>query len=102
MVPPRPSSASSASTCAPICWAPRSPVSCIEPGLVGGTEFSSVRLGDEAKAAAVYAGADALTPDDIADTVHRVASRPARVNINTLEVMPVCQAFSPLAIKRQG
>jgi len=52
--------------------------------------------------AAVYAGADALTPDDIADTVHWVASRPARVNINVLEVMPVCQAFGPLAIKRQG
>ena len=77
-------------------------VSCIEPGMVGGTEFSAVRLGDDAKAAAVYAGADPLTPEDIADTVHWVASRPARVNVNTLEVMPVCQAFGPLAIKRQG
>lgn len=77
-------------------------VSCIEPGMVGGTEFSAVRLGDDAKAAAVYAGADALTPEDIADAVHWVASRPARVNINSLEVMPVCQASGPLAIKRQG
>jgi len=77
-------------------------VSCIEPGLVGGTEFSAIRLGDEAKAAAVYAGADALTPEDIADTVHWVASRPARVNVNVLELMPVCQASGPLAIKRQG
>jgi 3-hydroxy acid dehydrogenase / malonic semialdehyde reductase len=77
-------------------------VTCIEPGLVGGTEFSAVRLGDDAKAAAVYAGTEPLNPDDIADTVHWVASRPARVNVNVLQLMPVCQAFGPLAVKRQG
>jgi len=75
-------------------------VTDVEPGLVGGTEFSNVRLGDDAKAAAVYDGADALTPEDIAETVHWVASRPARVNINTLQLMPVCQSFGPLRIHR--
>jgi 3-hydroxy acid dehydrogenase/malonic semialdehyde reductase len=75
-------------------------VTDVEPGLVGGTEFSNVRLGDDAKAAAVYEGADALTPEDIAETVHWVASRPARVNINTLQLMPVCQSFGPLRIHR--
>jgi 3-hydroxy acid dehydrogenase/malonic semialdehyde reductase len=75
-------------------------VTDIEPGLVGGTEFSNVRFGDDAKAAAVYDGADALTPEDIAETVHWVASRPARVNVNTLQVMPVCQSFGPLRVHR--
>ncbi len=75
-------------------------VTDIEPGLVGGTEFSNVRFGDDSKAAAVYEGADALTPEDIADAVHWVASRPARVNVNTLQVMPVCQSFGPLRVHR--
>ncbi|MFC0408779.1 SDR family NAD(P)-dependent oxidoreductase [Roseomonas elaeocarpi] len=77
-------------------------VTDVQPGLVGGTEFSNVRFGDDAKAAAVYAGADALTPEDIADTVHWVASRPARVNVNTLQVMPVCQSFAGLKVNKPG
>ena len=75
-------------------------VTNIEPGLCGGTEFSSVRLGSDEKAAAVYAGTDPLTADDIADAVHWVATRPARVNINHMQMMPVCQAYGPLAVKR--
>lgn len=76
-------------------------VTDIEPGLVGGTEFSAVRFkGDAEKAATPYEGADALTPEDIADAVHWVASRPARVNINTLQVMPVSQSFGPLRVHR--
>jgi len=76
-------------------------VTDIEPGLVGGTEFSTIRFGgDAAKAAGVYEGTEALTPEDIADAVHWVASRPARVNVNTLQVMPVCQSFGPLRVHR--
>ncbi len=75
-------------------------VTDIEPGLAGGTEFSNVRLGDDARAAAVYEGADVLMPDDVADAVHWVATRPARVNVNTLQVMPVCQSFGPLRVHR--
>ena len=75
----------------------------IEPGLVGGSEFSEVRFaGDTDRAAAVYAGTDPLTPDDIADTVSWILSRPARVNINTVELMPTCQAPGPLAIRRRA
>jgi 3-hydroxy acid dehydrogenase/malonic semialdehyde reductase len=73
----------------------------IEPGLVGGTEFSQVRFkGDAAKAAGPYQSTDPLTPDDIADAVHWVATRPARVNVNVLQVMPVVQTFGPLLIHR--
>jgi 3-hydroxy acid dehydrogenase/malonic semialdehyde reductase len=75
-------------------------VSDIEPGLVGGTEFSVVRFGDAEKAAKLYEGADALTPEDIAEAVHWVATLPPRVNINSIEMMPVTQAFGPLAVHR--
>ena len=73
----------------------------IEPGLCGGTEFSTVRFhGDQTKADAMYANTQPLTAEDIAETVYWVASRPAHVNINVVQLMPQSQAFGPLAIKR--
>ena len=76
-------------------------VTDIEPGLCGGTEFSNVRFrGDAAKAEAVYAGTVPLNADDIADAIHWVTTRPAHVNINTVQMMPVIQAPGPLAVKR--
>ncbi|QHS10272.1 bifunctional NADP-dependent 3-hydroxy acid dehydrogenase/3-hydroxypropionate dehydrogenase YdfG [Sinimarinibacterium sp. NLF-5-8] len=77
-------------------------VTDIEPGLAGGTEFSNVRFhGNDAKAAKVYENTEALTAEDVADSVHWVATRPAHVNINTLSLMPTCQSFSALAVHRQ-
>ena len=75
-------------------------VTAVEPGLVGGSEFSAVRLGDEAKAKAVYAGTTPLNPQDIAEAVAWVVNLPAHVNINRVEMMPTCQAPGPLTIKR--
>lgn len=76
-------------------------VTDIEPGLVGGTEFSSVRFkGDDTKAATVYKDTQALTPEDIADAIYWIATRPAHVNINAIEMMPVAQTFAPLQIHR--
>ncbi len=76
-------------------------VTCIEPGLVGGTEFSEVRFhGDRDRAATVYAGANPLTADDVADVVGWVASLPPRVNINTIELMPTDQSFAGLQVRR--
>jgi 3-hydroxy acid dehydrogenase/malonic semialdehyde reductase len=76
-------------------------VTDVEPGLCGGTEFSKVRFkGDDEKASHVYDGTVPLTADDVADVVHWVATRPAHVNVNSIQVMPVCQAFGPFAIKR--
>jgi 3-hydroxy acid dehydrogenase/malonic semialdehyde reductase len=78
-------------------------VTVVEPGLVGGTEFSAVRFdGDTHKAAKLYEGADALTPEDIAETVHWVASLPERVNINAIELMPVTQSFGALPVHRRS
>lgn len=78
-------------------------VTDVEPGMVGGTEFSAVRFdGDTHKAAKLYEGADALTPEDIAETVHWVASLPERVNINAIELMPVTQSFGALPVYRRS
>ena len=77
-------------------------VTNIEPGM-SETEFSVVRFdGDQSKADAVYQGMQPLTPEDIADTVFWVSSRPAHVNINSLEIMPVQQAWSPFAVSRKN
>ncbi|MEZ2352768.1 SDR family NAD(P)-dependent oxidoreductase [Caballeronia sp. RCC_10] len=76
-------------------------VTDIEPGLCGGTEFSNVRFkGDDDKAAAVYKDVQPLTAEDIADSIYWIATRPAHVNINAIELMPVAQTFGPLQIHR--
>lgn len=78
-------------------------VTDIEPGLVGGTEFSHVRFkGDDAKAQQTYDNANALTPEDVTEAVWWVANLPKHVNINTLEMMPVSQSFAGLSIHREG
>lgn len=75
----------------------------IAPGMSGGTEFSNVRFkGDDSAAAKVYQGAMALTPEDVAEAAWWVASLPAHVNINGIEMMPTCQGFSPFTIKRNN
>ncbi|CAQ84278.1 MULTISPECIES: bifunctional NADP-dependent 3-hydroxy acid dehydrogenase/3-hydroxypropionate dehydrogenase YdfG [Photorhabdus] len=76
-------------------------VTDIAPGLVGGTEFSLVRFkGDNDKVNKTYDGTQALTAEDIAEAVFWVANLPAHVNINTLEMMPVCQSFAGLSVHR--
>jgi len=76
-------------------------VTCIAPGMAE-TEFSLVRFKGEAeKAAKVYTGTEPLTADDIAGIIFWVAGLPPHVNINTLEVMPVQQAWGPLAVHRE-
>lgn len=75
-------------------------VTNIEPGLCGGTEFSNVRLGNDAKAAAVYQGTEPITAEDIADAVAWALARPAHLNISRIEMMPTCQADAGLAVKR--
>ncbi|MGV9301241.1 SDR family oxidoreductase [Amycolatopsis sp. NPDC003676] len=78
-------------------------VTNVEPGLVGGTEFSTVRFGgDENKAANVYAGTTPLTADDVAESVYWASSQPKHVNINVIELMPVVQTFSALNIDRES
>ncbi|MES2200113.1 MAG: SDR family NAD(P)-dependent oxidoreductase [Chlamydiota bacterium] len=76
-------------------------VSCIEPGLVGGTEFAKMRFGgDEDRANRVYSNTEPLQPEDIAEVIYFSTALPSHVNINTLELMPVSQAFASLAVHR--
>jgi 3-hydroxy acid dehydrogenase/malonic semialdehyde reductase len=77
-------------------------VTDVEPGLCGGTEFSNVRFkGDDAKASKVYDGTQPLTAEDVAETIYWVSTRPAHVNINSVQMMPTCQSFAPFQIKRE-
>ncbi|MDB5972158.1 MAG: bifunctional NADP-dependent 3-hydroxy acid dehydrogenase/3-hydroxypropionate dehydrogenase YdfG [Hydrocarboniphaga sp.] len=78
-------------------------VSNVEPGLCGGTEFSKVRFnGDDESAAKLYENATPLTAEDVAETVHWIASRPAHMNVNTISLMPVSQSFAGLSVHRRG
>jgi NADP-dependent 3-hydroxy acid dehydrogenase YdfG len=76
-------------------------VTSVEPGLTE-TEFSEVRFeGDKQKAAEVYEGTENLTGQDIARVITDILALPAHININRVEIMPVCQAFGPFAIARE-
>jgi len=76
-------------------------VTCVEPGLSSGTEYSNVRFkGDDVKAEKVYEGVHALSADDIAEAIYWTATLPAHMNINALEVMPVQQSFAGTTIHR--
>ena len=73
-------------------------VTNIAPGMAE-TEFSLVRFkGDDEQAHRVYAGTEPLQAQDIADIVVWVSTVPARVNINSVEVMAVCQSWGPFAV----
>jgi NADP-dependent 3-hydroxy acid dehydrogenase YdfG len=71
-------------------------VGAIHPGAVE-TEFSEVRFkGDTDRAANVYKGFEPLHPEDIADIIHFVVSRPYHVNIADLIVLPTAQAAATI------
>lgn len=68
-------------------------VGAVNPGLVE-TEFSKVRFKGDKIADSVYKGFKALQPEDIADIIYFVISRPYHVNIADLLVFPTAQANS--------
>ncbi len=75
-------------------------VTAVNPGMVE-TEFSVVRFdGDEVKAKKVYEGLQPLLPEDVAETVYWVATRPAHVNINDIVIMPTVQASATNLIRK--
>ncbi len=74
-------------------------VSAINPGMVE-TEFSVVRFdGDEERAKKVYENIVPLKPEDIAETIFWMATRPAHVNINDLIIMPTIQANATTVLR---
>jgi NADP-dependent 3-hydroxy acid dehydrogenase YdfG len=77
-------------------------VGSIDPGAVE-TEFSEVRFkGDTKRAASVYDGFRPLGPEDIADIILFMATRPYHVNIADLMVLPVAQANATIIKKVEG
>ncbi|KAF3061327.1 hypothetical protein GL218_03453 [Daldinia childiae] len=73
----------------------------IDPGQVE-TEFSLVRFyGDKSKADAVYAGGEALTPDDIAEVIVFAAGRRENVIVADTLIFPNHQA-SPFVIHKKS
>ena len=77
-------------------------VTSIEPGMVE-TEFTLVRTGgNQAASDTLYAGMQPMTPEDIARTLLWVAELPPHLNVNSLELMPVAQAFAPFQVTREA
>ncbi len=75
-------------------------VGAINPGMVE-TEFSKVRFkGDSEKASKVYQGFEPLHPEDVADIIRFVVTRPYHVNIADLIVMCTAQASSTIVDKK--
>ena len=74
-------------------------VGAIHPGMVE-TEFSEVRYkGDLERAAKVYQSFEPLKPEDIADVILFVVSRPYYINIADLIVLPTAQANTTVSKK---
>ncbi|WP_016989220.1 SDR family NAD(P)-dependent oxidoreductase [Flavobacterium sp. ACAM 123] len=74
-------------------------VGAVHPGMVQ-TEFSEVRFkGNTDRAEKVYQGFTPLQPEDIADIIHFVVSRPYHVNIADLVLMSTAQASSTIIKK---
>ncbi|MBN1379803.1 MAG: SDR family NAD(P)-dependent oxidoreductase [Gammaproteobacteria bacterium] len=75
-------------------------VTYIEPGM-SKTNFSVVRFkGDSKRANEVYEKTRPILPEDIAEILYWIASLPSHININSMEVMPICQAWGALPVDR--
>lgn len=76
-------------------------VSTVDPGIVK-TDFSLVRFkGDAERAAAVYRDLEHLDPEDVADAVLYILTRPRHVNVGELVLWPSAQA-STTQVTRAG
>ncbi|MFC7301177.1 SDR family NAD(P)-dependent oxidoreductase [Cognatiluteimonas weifangensis] len=77
-------------------------VTTLEPGMAE-TEFTVVRThGDQAASDALYAGAQPMTAQDIAETIYWIATLPPHLNINRLELMPTSQSFAGFQVARDA
>ena len=67
-------------------------ITTVDPGLVQ-TDFSLVRFrGDEDTARKVYQGVEAMKPEDIAECIVFVVTRPPHVNVDELVVKALAQS----------
>jgi 3-hydroxy acid dehydrogenase / malonic semialdehyde reductase len=76
-------------------------VSTVDPGMVGGTEFSDIRFGgDEERKRAVYEGVEYLTPNDVAETILWVVTRPSHMVVDEVVLKPLQQASQDQIVRR--
>ena len=76
-------------------------VSTVDPGMVGGTEFSDVRFrGDQERKRAVYEGVDFVTAEDVADCILWVVTRPPHVCVEEVVLKPLQQASQDVIVRR--
>ena len=77
-------------------------VTTVDAGLVE-TEFSLVRFkGDAEQAKAVYAGLDPVTPDEVADCVLFVLTRPLHVNVDEIVIKALAQSSGARIVRREN
>jgi len=77
-------------------------VTSVEPGMAE-TEFTIVRTGGDKEASdKLYADMNPMTSEDLADLFWWLATLPAHLNINIVELMPVSQSFAGFTITRQS
>lgn len=75
-------------------------VTDIAPGMAE-TEFTLVRMkGDQNAHDNLYGGVEPIQPEDVAEQIFHAATLPPHLNINRLELMPVCQSWAGLSIDR--
>jgi serine 3-dehydrogenase len=76
-------------------------VASIEPGMVE-TEFTTVRTGSQSASDELYRDMNPMTAEDTADIAYWIATLPAHINVNAIELMPVNQSFAGFQVARIG
>jgi NADP-dependent 3-hydroxy acid dehydrogenase YdfG len=77
-------------------------ITTVDPGMVK-TDFSRVRFkGDEERAAKVYDGVEHLNPEDVADVVRYVVTRPRHVNIGEVVLWASAQASTSQVARKES
>jgi NADP-dependent 3-hydroxy acid dehydrogenase YdfG len=76
-------------------------VTTVDAGLVE-SEFSLVRFGwDREQADAVYEGLDPVTPDEVAECVLFVLTRPLHVNVDEIVIKALAQSSGARIVRRE-
>ncbi|MFC0267868.1 SDR family NAD(P)-dependent oxidoreductase [Kushneria aurantia] len=77
-------------------------VTDLAPGMAE-TEFTLVRTkGDQAASDALYGGTTPMSAADIAEQMFYIATLPAHLNINRVEIQPVRQVWAGMKVHRDG
>ena len=82
----------------------QSPDLTLKPGILTawGWNDDKTKLWMDVRPDVKWQDGSPLTPEDVVDAIYWVVTRPAHVNINSLQMMPVVQAFAGPVVKRKG